>query len=284
MSTSQLKQILVFVGIIIGIILALYFISNSIKTTSLPRNLFQTNFSSVNKVIIKSPAQELIFEKKDEIWSVNGLKGDQSSITELMTLIEKTQVTSLASNNKDSFANFELSESVARTIQIFNNNNLLEEALIGKTGATDSSFVRFPNNDNVYTINKDPNTYINLPSYVFRDKSVFDIDISAITKLSINDISITRIDNKWKLEGNSNEKIDEYLRKMISLKAIVIVPEDTIETTNVVNTVNFQFGNETKSYPIYFYEEEYFVRAQELIYKISKEDFDSLNLFKQSLL
>src|SRR3989344_469797 len=70
--------------------------------------LFDTE--SLNRITFQSSANELVLEKKDDLWKVDNLPVDEERISSLLEALKNLKAGPMVSKNKDNFSSYEVDE------------------------------------------------------------------------------------------------------------------------------------------------------------------------------
>jgi len=118
------------------------------------------------------------------------------------------------SENENSFDTYKVTSSQGTGIKFFDDNdNLLDEAIIGKSSSSGSTPVRRPDENKIYKLEENISYLISTDTNSWREKTILEIDKSNISKISVlhdtNAYELTLTDSLWQYaDGQSTLGVD----------------------------------------------------------------------------
>ncbi len=162
--------------------------------------------TTVETVEIQGPTHNLTLEKSSGVWTTDGYPADSSGLNLLWRALSEAQVERLASSNPENHTRMGLSPDSAWTLELTRTNGSTSTLLVGKSGPTfPSTFVRIPGRNDVVVISQDLRTPVTRTLSMWRDRTVFQADTSAVAQVVIerdgSSYTVERGDSTWTLDG-----------------------------------------------------------------------------------
>ncbi|WP_439185561.1 DUF4340 domain-containing protein [Carboxylicivirga taeanensis] len=219
---------------------------NTLKT-----ELFAIDENAVTSVILKPKVlmgQSLELKRNNSNWKVlvgdKAYNGDAATITGLIRQLNELKPIRLASQSKESWERFELSDSLATEVQFLGDDGLLAQLYIGKFSYTQpkmngmlpqqpyrrpqgtmTSYVRCADEDEVYAVEGFLGSTANRNADAFRDKTILNLASRAINKIEFSypaDSSFTIVNSEgvWMSDGRQLDSVavSSYLSGLKSLR------------------------------------------------------------------
>ncbi|MBM3282853.1 DUF4340 domain-containing protein [Candidatus Gottesmanbacteria bacterium] len=210
---------------------------------------------SVTIAEITSKEKSLTIKKGENIWKINGKKGNEVKIEELINnLVTATEPQVIAQTDKK-HQEFELTDDLAKKISL--DGKLV--FLIGKS-TMDGTYVRFEKTDQVYLVKNLSSQSYSLNPDDWYDKTIVKIEEKNINKILFvkekERFTLFKEDNKWKLEDGKKEidtnKLSPILTSLSLLQAQKLADKETVSQypISAVVTVAIEHlaGKETLSF------------------------------------
>lgn len=117
------------------------------------------NLDNAQKIELSKAGKTTVIDKLNDTWvisSENNAEANPALIDNLLKALKDLKQGTIISQNKDILENFGLSEDTAGRIKISDNqNNVMAELLIGKTGAIyTQSYLKLTNSDQILLVNQ----------------------------------------------------------------------------------------------------------------------------------
>lgn len=211
----------------------------------------ELNFSAftentTNKIAItKSGEEEKTITKENGTWKVNGFSASQKEIEDFFSALSELSVESLVSKNSENHANFEVTEE-SGTMLVMEKDGLISTFIIGKRGATFSSFyIKTKKSDNVYEVSGTLKDKLSQSITAWRDKTIVNIPKERIQKIEIiskkDPLVITKSEAIWSAERLGKTAILDETTANRLLAAL-----NPLEATSFLNEEEQKEFNETK--------------------------------------
>lgn len=180
----------------------------------------EINFSgysldNISKLSIKKAGEEVILEKSGIDWKIKDFLADKDKISVLVKSLAELKINSLASQNKENYADYEITEELGYLLTIIKDGR--EDVLvIGKmTPAYDGFYIRKKDADKVYSADSNLREQLTLSPDSWRDKKIVNITKDNLQKIEVS------VEKKFFLEKNKEGKWDlNYLNKKKTLEAV----------------------------------------------------------------
>ena len=201
----------VFIGLF-----ALYAITKVVKSNQGSRS-FKTQIASVDTAQVQTIALYPQIAQQKEIKFVRGKQGwvaqqgktqaiaESGKVSALLADLRSVKPQRLVANDASKWATYQLTDSLCTRVKLLGNNGQeLMTLLIGKAGTGGESFVRLPNDQEVYAIGSFLAANANKGFNDWRNQEVLKFNLPAINKISFKypaDSSFTLIkeNSTWKM-------------------------------------------------------------------------------------
>lgn len=206
-------------------------------------------FQNVSKVTIdKKDAPQVILEKKDNRWLVNGFEASAMAVQDFFDALGKMEIKNLVSSNSDNYGNFGLSPEVAYTVA-FRQDGQDRVFAFGQAGYGQDFYIKKQDGQNVYAASGELYGKVSRPVLAWRDKIVVDVPKDKLQKIEIIGTAANLIltkgqDGKWGAQTGSQSAvanstiIDSLLMALNPLVASDFLSEqETSEFTAAKNKV-----------------------------------------------
>src|SRR5260221_1847877 len=282
MKEKQLRQLILgAIAIVIGILLILILNSIRGKQQNSFRDTLSFKFDSVNSVEMISGQSDLLFEQKNGVWSVNTLVADPSRIQAIVNNLFDSKIVAIISQNVNNYPLFNLDDVNAKHLIIKSTTGGNSEIFLGKASVTSGMYARFPNDKNIYEINRDLTNFLATDVNYYRNKGILSLNPDNISKFKINGAEFIKNGNDWTLNSNklANQKVTDYLKALSNLTALSFASDDIAKSANfndndlkIEVTVDSPISIELNNFS-----DTYYAKKDSTVYLISKDDYGSLN-------
>jgi Domain of unknown function (DUF4340) len=198
------KEYFILAAILVALILYLTLHRTNRTHYQLPE-LSEISGKHISKLEITTAGNSIIFNKKDDKWYIEPkeYRADSTKVANMMNVIEKLKLTALVSESKN-YIRYDLNSDKNIHVKAWQGNTLLREFDIGKAAPTfKHTFVKLPNNPNVYHARGDFRRNFDRSADDFRDKTVL-----SYTQNTIQGITLT---HEKKTISLSRKEIPETL-------------------------------------------------------------------------
>ncbi len=206
------RSTLILFGIFVVLFAAVYFFEikggeKRAKTSKLASQLFQTEKDNVKQLILSGDYGEITCEKDGVEWIITApvlAQGDAQSIESNLDLILGTSIERKIADSTADLSLFGLLEPRGK-VQVVTQNGKHTIVLIGDENPTgDLIFVKYPDDNAIYTTNKSLWTYANKKLYDLRDKKIMHFNLDEVRKISITSqvkgkVSLEKVAGKWQI-------------------------------------------------------------------------------------
>ncbi|HQH57188.1 MAG TPA: DUF4340 domain-containing protein, partial [Candidatus Marinimicrobia bacterium] len=187
------RSTLILFGILVVLFAAIYFFEikggeKRAKKSKLANQLFQAEKDSVKQLILSGDYGDITCEKKGMEWIITTpvlTQGDAQSIESNLDLILGANIERKIADTTDDLSLFGLLEPRGK-VQVITQNGKHTIVLIGDENPTgDLIFVKYPDDNSVYTTNKALWTNVNKKLYDLRDKKIMHFNMDEVRKINI---------------------------------------------------------------------------------------------------
>jgi len=222
------KEYFILTAILVALILYLALHQSNRTHYQLPE-LSEISGKHISKLEITTAGNSIIFNQKDDTWNIEpkGYRADSTKIKNILNIIEKLKLTALVSESKN-YIRYDLSNDKNIHVKAWQGNNLLREFDIGKTAPTyKHTFVKLPNDPNVYHARGDFRRNFDRSVDDFRDKTVLSYSQNTIQGIKITHEGKTISLSRKEIPESLPEKKDEPAAKASKEAKTKTVWEDT---------------------------------------------------------
>jgi len=240
---------------------------------TLQAELFTLDENEVKSLIISPKmlkGETIELKRNKDGWQVssNGktYNGDASTIEALLRELNGLKPIRLASQDKDRWASFELTDSLASKVQFMGDKGELASLFIGKFSysqasqsamtqqypymrpqGTMSSYVRYNNEKEVYAVEGFLGSRVNRDMDAFRDKTLLKVKKNSLNKIVFSypaDSSFTmeKKEGVWMSEGQplDSASVAKYLSRISSLRASGFADMEQIKPSHKIQLIQDQ--------------------------------------------
>lgn len=214
---SNTKLLIAFVVLLV-LVVVLFTNKSTKKESSFQKQLveFTTDDVSEMQLYPKSLKGEVITAKnEDGNWMLydadnKSYKADKSTINSLLKTLNGLEAKALVGNSKDKWEKYEVTDSLASRVKLFNDKKLLADVYLGKFQYKQprnmSTYVRLAKKKETYKVDGYLSAQFNRKINDLRDKSLFDIKGSQVKSLAFtypadSSFVVSKENNKWLIDG-----------------------------------------------------------------------------------
>lgn len=244
------SYLLIAFALLIGLFLFVKFYKSTKSEKTLKTDIVQIDTAKINKILLypsSEKGQEVIFTKEGKIWKVSNGKinaeTEVNSINSILTQLLELKAKRLASRTKDKWAEYQVNDSTATRIRLFEGSDERLNLYIGKFtyqqvedpyggggrgGVIGTSFVRLANEIEVYAVDGFLTFNFNQPFNKWRNQSLISLNKQDISKLTFrysgdSSFVLSLVNKKWQI-GNQMA--------------------DSIKVTNFLNSLSKKNGSD----------------------------------------
>ncbi|MCF8361096.1 MAG: DUF4340 domain-containing protein [Prolixibacteraceae bacterium] len=208
--------LIVFVALLVLTVI-LFSGNNGHRERSFDKDIvaFSTEDISVVKLYPKSMNGESFnIVKKGEQWVINSgdkqYKANSDMVNSMLTTLETLDVQSLVANNEGRWVKYEVTDSLASRVQLFDGDDMVADLYIGKFKFSEprnmSTYVREAGEEETYRVNGFLSSTFNRQVSDLRDKTLIDDNLANWTKLMFDypadsSFVLEKEGQKWLLDG-----------------------------------------------------------------------------------
>ena len=222
------KEYFILTAILVALILYLTLHRSNRTHYQLPE-LPEVSGKHISKLEITKAGNSIIFNKKDDTWYIEPkeYRADSTKVKNMMNVIEKLKLTALVSESKD-YIRYDLIKDKNINVKAWEGKTLRREFDIGKAAPTfKHTFVKLPNNPNVYHARGDFRRNFDRSADDFRDKSVLSVAQNTIQAMTLTNEGKTISLSRKEIPETLPEKKDESTAKKSKIAKTKTVWEDT---------------------------------------------------------
>lgn len=190
---------------------------------------FQADSAKIRTIEISNIKDTLRLSKQNETWKIvfpfeNEV--NEYQIKNIFSKVLNVKTSNLPiSESEDSFNTYKITNSQGTLVKFLDeNNNVLDEAIIGKSSSSKTTPARRPNDTKIFKLEENINYVVTTNTDNWREKILFEIEEYNITKISIlsdiNAYELTPSDSVWNYtDGKSNLSVslsNQTLREILS--------------------------------------------------------------------
>ena len=163
--------------------------------------------------------KQVELKKENNKWQVieDGkiFSADQSLVQSVVDRLNKMSPDAIATSKKERWTNFELEDSQATRIQLFQGTTMQTEIFLGKYSFSNSegkSYIRKAGNNTVYRISGSQASDFNRDFNGFKDKTVLRVNRGEVVKFDFSypadsSFVLEKIEEKWLLDGQNADSV-----------------------------------------------------------------------------
>ena len=222
------KEYFILTAILVALILYLALHRSNRTHYQLPE-LSEVTGKHISKLEITTSVNSIIFNQKDNTWYIEpkGYRADPTKVKKMLDVIEKLKLTALVSESKN-YIRYDLNNDKNIDVKAWQGNTLLREFDIGKTAPTyKHTFVKLPDNPNVYHARGDFRRNFDRPVDDFRDKTILSYSQNTIQGIKLTHEGKTIYISRKEIPETLPEKKDEPADKASKEAKTKTVWEDT---------------------------------------------------------
>ena len=222
------KEYFILTAILVALILYLALHRSNRTHYQLPE-LSEVTGKHISKLEITTSVNSIIFNQKDNTWYIEpkGYRADPTKVKKMLDVIEKLKLTALVSESKN-YIRYDLNNDKNIDVKAWQGNTLLREFDIGKTAPTyKHTFVKLPNDPNVYHARGDFRRNFDRPVDDFRDKTILSYSQNTIQGIKLTHEGKTIYISRKEIPETLPEKKDEPADKASKEAKTKTVWEDT---------------------------------------------------------
>jgi hypothetical protein len=247
------KEYFILTAILVALILYLTLHRSNRTHYQLPE-LSEVSGKHISKLEITKAGNSIIFNKKDDTWYIepNEYRANSTKVKNMMNVIEKLKLTALVSESKD-YIRYDLLKDKNIHVKAWEGKTLRREFDIGKAAPTfKHTFVKLPNNPNVYHAREDFRRNFDRSADDFRDKSVLSVAQNTIQAMTLTNEENTIFLSRKEVPETLPEKKDESAAEKSEIAKTKTVWEDTagheVATSKISSLLSFLNSMECEKY------------------------------------
>ena len=222
------KEYFILTAILVALILYLALHQSNRTHYQLPK-LSEISGKHISKLEITTKSGSIVFNKEDNTWHIGpkGYRADSTKVKHILNIVENLKLTALVSKSKD-YVRYDLGHNKDIRVQAWQGNTLLREFDIGKTAPTfKHTFVKLPDDPNVYHARGNFRQNFDHPVEDFRDKSVLSFAQNSIQEITLTHEKKTISLSRKEIPETLHEKKDASTAKGSKASKTKTVWEDT---------------------------------------------------------
>ena len=199
------KKQTIYIGILVALVIV-FFITKIGNNVEKRINFFQADSAKIKMIEISNIKDTLRLSKKNGEWMLVypfEYTTAEYQINNLFSKVLNVKASNLPiSESETSFDTYKVTNSQGTWIKFFDeNNNVLDEAIIGKSSSSKTTPARRPDNNKIYKLEDNINYIITANSDNWREKTILEIEEYNFSKISIlcdiNAYELTPSDSLW---------------------------------------------------------------------------------------
>lgn len=199
------KKQTIYIGILVVLII-LFLITKMGNNVEKRINFFQADSTKIVTIEISNIKDTLRLSKKNDEWMLVytfEYPTNEYQINNIFSKVLNITTSNLPiSESESSYDTYKVNNSQGTWIRFFDeNNNVLDEAIIGKSSSSSSTPARRPDDNKIYKLENNINYIITANSDNWREKTILEIEEYNISKISIlselNAYELTPSDSLW---------------------------------------------------------------------------------------
>ncbi|HOO82928.1 MAG TPA: DUF4340 domain-containing protein [Prolixibacteraceae bacterium] len=248
--TINNKWLLVVFVVLLALVVVQFSKSDGHKERSFDKELVKFNSDEIAKITLfpkNLNGESIDLQKSNNAWQIEtdgkSYNAGQNTIDGMLNSLSNLKALSLAGNSKDRWDSFEVSDSLATRVQLFNQKNKkVADVYIGKFKFSQprsmSTYVRIDGKKETYRVDGFLSSMFNRNVNDLRDKTITADQVANWTQLTFDYPSdssfvLSKQDGQWMLDGvlaNQNE-VSSYINAIKKQNGMSLVDEPAIAGT-----------------------------------------------------
>jgi len=164
MNKDQILKVFFVLGFSFFLLLISFILSNQNSD-----NINEIRFDLAETIEISiKPKEGDVFSLKlnNNFWEIDGEIANQSEVENILDVLKKTTVSRVASENKDNYYAFEITDK-SPYLEITTNQDKFK-IFVGKISGVNSSYIKLENSEKIFEVNQNFQTIVGKKSEVFK--------------------------------------------------------------------------------------------------------------------
>jgi hypothetical protein len=245
--TINNKWLLIIFAALLVLVVLLFSKTDGHKERSFDKQLVTFLNDDISKIVLYPKVlsgSPIEIEKTDQGWYLQTgekqYRASKQSVDGMLNSLANLKALSLAANSKERWETYEVSDSLATRVQLFNNKNKkVADVSIGKFKFTQpqsmSTYVRLEGKKETYRVDGFLGSVFNRNVNDLRDKTIVSDPTTNWTSLTFDypsDSSFVLIkqDNQWKIDGvmAKQDEVSRYINTVKSQNGTTIIDEPVL--------------------------------------------------------
>ena len=204
------KEFFILVIIIVVLVGYLIFKNRDHTQYQLP-DLAKIEKNQISKLELTQWGKDIVLNKKDNAWYIapHEYPADSEKINPMLAALEELKVTALVSESKN-YLRYDLGPEKKITVKAWASNTPSREVNVGKSAATfQHTFVKLPNDPNVYHARGNFRSKFEQSVDALRDKLVLSVNVGDLHEIRIIEKGQTTVIRKRKSEPEKSDSKDK---------------------------------------------------------------------------
>ncbi len=206
------KKQTIYIGILVVLVI-MFLITKMENNVEKRINFFQADSAKIKTIEISNIKDTLRLSKKIDEWMMVypfEYRIAEYQINNLFSKVLNAKASNLSiSESETSFDTYKVTNSQGTWIKFFDeNNNVLDEAIIGKSSSSKTTPARRPDDNKIYKLENNINYIITANSDNWREKTILETEEYNISKISVlsdvNAYELTPSDSLWHYVDDKN--------------------------------------------------------------------------------
>ena len=228
---SKKQKIYISILVVLVIVFLITKIDNNVEKRI---QFFQADSAMITSIEISNIRDTLKLSKQNNTWKIVipfEKNANEYQVQNIFSKVLNVKTSNLPiSESESSFNTYKVTNSQGTLLRFLDKNNeVLDEAIIGKSSSSKSTPVRRPDEDKVFKLEDNINYVVTTNSDDWREKTILEFDEHSISKISIIGgicaYELTQSDSLWLYAdgmsnlsvSNKNPTLKEILSKLTQL-------------------------------------------------------------------
>lgn len=195
MSLDLLKRLSIALGVLVVLWLGVEIIRDEPGDGVTMLEMPALGAGEIDSIVFVKDPDRITLVRRGDSWTVNGFRADSAAVADLVGGLADDVRAELVAQNASSHGRFTIGDDEARELRVYRGGSAELDILVGKRGRDfQSIYLRWPDDDAVYSARTQLGTYVDRPLNDWRDKR-----IAAVPADSIVDIAVTRSTGDYRL-------------------------------------------------------------------------------------
>lgn len=208
---NNTMKLLAVLAVLVGVFLLVKYTGNDHRSKSFRSTLVDIDTADVTKIVIQSPEDSTVLERKEKNWVVNpGKPADQNTVKSLMNSLQSISPSRIASRSEDQWTDFQVDDQGTR-VAVYEGSDKTLDIILGRFNVEGQrsfySYVRLADEPDTYVAKDFMKMTVASKSTDYRNDDVLRLEWDSIASVDFKypDSAFTmyKVNESWQINGQS---------------------------------------------------------------------------------